>query len=241
MIDREEWSIIRLLITLRTMSLSASVYRRTMSKSGSLNGLHRHKRILIFWSPGSQETKSTTSSQDHPRTQHTTGPTMLQELSSEYCLDLPSSGSFQSKTSMLDAGLHTPTWCSSYLKELVVVSDISVQLWCTITGSTRELWWTTQISGGGTCAEFCQETHQFQMPTESGELDRLQSSISTTRCAIDTEWEDLDTCHGTVPWTNQLCHSSTIRDPMSSTVPSRETVTLPHNSSEQALALKAID
>lgn len=223
------------------MSSFVSVYLLTMLRNGSLSGLHRRRKILIFFTHGSQEAKSTKLLLDLPKIPHTTGPTMHPELSWEFCSDSPSSESFQSKTSTLDAGSLMHTWCSSYQRVLVVVLDTSVQLWCTIIDSTRELWWTIQTSGGGTCAESCQETHQFQMPTESGEQDRLQSSISTTRYATDTEWEDQDTCHGMVPWTSQSCHSSTTRDPMSSTVLSRETPTLPHNSSEQAMAQKAKD
>lgn len=64
------------------------------------------------------------------------------------------------------------------------------------------------------------------MPITSGELDKLQFSINTIKLATDTELESQDTFLGMVLKINQSCHTSSIKDPMSPTVPSRETATL---------------
>jgi hypothetical protein len=55
---------------------------------------------------------------------------------------------------------------------------------------------TTQTCSTGLYAEFFQETLLSQMHTESGELDRPQSSISITRLRTDTDRESQDTCSG---------------------------------------------
>ena len=162
-----------------------------------------------------------------------TGLTMRLVLNLDAYWDLLSSESFQSRISTLDAGSHMLISLSSFPEDLVEVSDTRSQSSSTTRDSRRELCWTTQISTGGTCAEFCQETHQFQMPTESGWQDNNQCIINTTRSSTDTEWEDQDTSIGTDHRASQSCHTSSIRVRMSSTEPSRRTATPLQRSSEE--------
>ena len=63
------------------------------------------------------------------------------------------------------------------------------------------------------------------MLTTSGESDKLQFSINTIKLVTDTEQESQDMFLGMVLKINQLCHTSSIKDPMLLTVPSRETAT----------------
>jgi len=240
MIDKEDSWITKLQITLRTTNSSVLVCLLTRSKSGFHHGHLKQRRNLISSPHGSQETKSTKSSWDQLKSPTGTGLTMQAELNSDAFLVLQWLESFQLRISTSDAGFHTHTWCSSYQRDSEEVLDTRDQSCSTIIDSTRGLYWISQIFTGGMCAEFFQRTHQFQMPTESGELDRLQSSINTIRSVIDTEWESLDIFHGMDLCPSQLCHISSIRDPMSSTVPSRETPTLPQHLSDTWPLIKLI-
>ena len=71
------------------------------------------------------------------------------------------------------------------------------------------------------------------MLTTSGESDKLQFSINTIKLVTDIEQESQDMFLGMVLKINQLCHILWTLEPMSSTVPSRETATLLHNLNEQ--------
>ena len=227
----DSWTI-RLPTTLKTMSWSASVYRPTRLTNGCPSGLPRQRKNLIFWPHGSQETRPMMLLPDQLKIQLTTGPTMPLELRSDAYWVLQWLESYLLRTSMWDAGSPTHTWYSSCLVELVEVWDSKDQL-CSITiDSMSVLFSTIQTSSGGTYAVFCQEIHQFQMLTESGELDRLQSSTSTIVLATGTEWDSQDIFHGMAPWINQSCHTSLIRARMSSMVLSREILTRLHSSSE---------
>jgi len=240
MIEWEEWLTIRPLSTLRTTTWFVSVSPSTPWRSGFQAGPTRPRRISIFSHPGSQKARLKTSLSDQSPSPTGTGPTTPPEVNLESSLDWLLSESSQLRTSTSDAGCLTSTWCSSFLRDSEEVSDTKDQLSCTTISSTLELWWTIQISSGGTLPEFSQRTHQFQMPTESGELDKLQYSINTTRPVIDTELESQDMFHGTVLKINQSCHILSMLVQMLSTVPSRETATpLPH-SSEQELKQKII-
>ena len=227
----DSWTI-RLPTTLKTMSWSVSVYRPTRLTNGYPSGLQRQRKNLTFWPHGSQETRPMMLLLDQLKTQLITGPTMPLELRSDAYWVLQWLESYLLRTFTWDAGLPTHTWYSSCLVELVEVWDSKDQL-CSITiGSMSALFSTIQTSSGGMCAAFCQEIHQFQMLTESGELDRLQSSTNTIVLATGTEWECQDMFHGMDPWTNQSCHTSSIRARMSLMVLSRETLTRLHSLSE---------
>ena len=232
MIDREDSWTIKLQITLRTMNLFALVYLLTRLKNGFHHGHLKQRRNLISSLHGSQETKSTKFSLDQLRNLTGIGLTTPVELNSDAPLVLLLSEKCLLRISTSDAGSHTHTWCSSSQRDSEEVLDIKDQLSSTIIDSMRELCWTSQTFTGGMCAEFFQGTHQFQMLIESGEPDRLQSSINTIRSVTDIEWESPDIFHGMDLCLSQLCHISSIRDPMSSTVPSRETLTLPQHLSD---------
>lgn len=130
------------------------------------------------------------------------------------------------------------TWFSSCREELEEVWEVKDQLSSTTIDSTRELFTTTQISSGGMSAEYCLATHQFQMLTVSGELDRLQSSTNTTEPATDTGWEFQDMFLGMDLRVSQSCHISLTRAQTSSTVLSRETATPRHSSSEEMVSTR---
>ena len=234
MIDKEEWSIIKWLITFKIMIWFALVYHHMKLKSGFHPGLQKLNMILMFWHLGSkiQKIMLIKLSGDQQRNQTGIGQIMLPELKLDAFWVWLLLESFQSKTFTLDAGSPMPIWCSLSLKVLEEVWDIKDQLCFTIINSTWELLWTIQISSGGIFPEFSQRTHLCQMLTESGEQDNSQSSISITRLAIDTEWESQDTCLGTDPWTSQLCLTLWMLVPMSSMEHSRETATQSLDSSE---------
>ena len=240
MIDKEDSWTIKLQITLRTTNSSVLVYLLTRSKSGSHHGHLRQRRNLISFPHGSQETKSTRSSWDQLKSPTGIGLTMQAELNSDAFSVLPSLENCLLRISTSDAGFHTHTWCSSYQRDLEEVLDTRDQSCSTIIDSTRGLFWISQTFTGGMCAEFFQGTLQFQMPIENGEPDRLQSSINTTRSVTDIEWESPDILHGMDLCLSQLCHILSIRDPMSSTVPSRETPTLPQHLSDTWPLIKLI-
>lgn len=227
----DSWTI-RLPTTSKTTSWFASVCRPTKLTSGCPSGLQRPRRNSTFWSHGSHARRSTRLSRDQLRRQTITGPTMPLELSSDASWVSPSLESCQLRTSTWDAGSPMHTWSSSCRVELAEVWDIRDQLFSTIIDSMRELCLTIQTCSGGTWPVCCHATHQSQTLTESGELDRRQSSTSTTVLATGTEWECRDTLHGMVPWTSQSCLTLSTRAQTSSTVPSRETPTLRHSSSE---------
>ena len=233
MIEWEEWLTIKLLSTLRTTTWFVSVSPSTPWRNGFQHGPKRPRRISIFSHPGSQRARLKTSLWDQSPSPTGTGPIMPPEANLESSLVWLLSESSQSRTSTSDAGYLTSTLCSSSLRDSEEVWDIKDQLWCTTISSMLELWWTIQISSGGTLLEFSQRTHQFQMLIESGELDKLQSSINTTRPVTDTELESQDMFHGTALKINQSCHILWMLVQMLSTVPSRETATpLPHSSED---------
>ena len=124
------------------------------------------------------------------------------------------------------------TWFSSCLEVLAEVWDTRDQSSSTTIDFTSVLSSTTQTCSGGIFVAYYLATHQFQMRTESGVLDKLQCSISTIVLYTDTEWESQDTFLGMDRCRSQWCHTLWIREQMSSTVPSRETLTLRLRSSE---------
>ena len=234
MIDREEWSTINRPTTSKTTTWSVSVCLLTRSRSGFHPGLQRLKRKSTSLPPGSQEANTTRSSLVQPRSLTGIGPTTPPELRSDASSLLPWSEKCQSRVSTLDLSLHTSTSLLSYPEELEEVSDSKDPSWCTIISSIRDHFSTTQTCSGGILEEFCQRTHQCQTPIQSGDIDRLQSIISITRRAIDTEWESQDTSNGMAHRTSQLCHSFTTLEPMSLTVPSRETAVQPLSSDDSS-------
>ena len=230
MIDREEWSTTRFLTTFRTTIWSVSVYLPMMSKNGSQAGPQRLREKLLLSLHGSHKVNvSMMLLSDQYPNPTITGPVTPPELTldaSSVWLWLESS---QLRTSMLDVSLHTSictTTCSDHLLE---VSSRKNHSWCGVNTGDWEPCSTTQTSGGGTLPESSQKIHQFQMLISSGEWDRLQSSINTTRPVTDTEWESQDTCLGMDPWTSQSCLSSSTREQMLSTEPSRWTPIPLHN------------
>ena len=80
MIDKEEWSTIKLLIMYKTTILFVSVCLHMRLKSGSQSGLHRQRKNLIFLHHGSQEAKQMKCLLDLLKNQISTGQIMPQEL-----------------------------------------------------------------------------------------------------------------------------------------------------------------
>ena len=230
----DSWTI-RWRTMLKTMSWSVSVCLHTRLTNGISIGLQRLRKNSIFWPHGSQETKLMRSLRDQLRHLTTTGPTMPLELRLDASWVSLSLESCQSKTSTWDAGSHTLIWSTSCPVVLAEVWDTRDQS-CSITiGSMNALSSTTQTSGGGMLPAFCRVTHLFQMLTVSGAPGRLQSSTSTIVLATGTDSDSQDIFLGMVPWVSQSCHTSSIRAQTSSTVPSRETLTLRHSSSESVV------
>lgn len=79
---------------------------------------------------------------------------------------------------------------------VVVFSTLDPSL-CITTPSTPRLLLTIQILSTGHVPESYPRTHLFQMLTENGEPDRLQSIINTIEQLIDTDTESLDMFLGT--------------------------------------------
>ena len=232
MIDKEEWLTTKLLNTFKIMTLFVSVSLSITWKNGFLLGPRRPKKISIFFNLGSQRAKLRKSLLDQCLNQTGTGLTTPLEDKLDASLVWPWLENSQLRISILDAGWPTSTWSSLYRRDSEEVWDTKGQLSSTTISSTQELCWTTQISSGGTSAEFFQRTLQCQIPTESGEPDNNQYSINTTRPVTDTELESQDTFLGMDLRTNQLCHILWMLVPMSTTVPSRETATQQPLSSE---------
>ena len=234
MIDQEEWSTIRSLSMLRTTILSASVCPPTKLRSGCQHGLQRPKRTLRSLNLGSQIQDTTKFLLDLAPSLIGTSPTTIPELSSELVLHTFWSENCQSRTSTLDVVSSTSTCSASCKMEPEEEWPQLDQFSSTTTNGSTELFWTTQTSSGWTCQESCQRVHQFQMPIESGDIDRTQCSISTIELATDIDTESLVTFHGMDLWTSQLCHTSTTQALTLSTEPSRETSLLPHNADDRS-------
>ena len=80
MIDKEEWSIIKLLTTFKTMIWYASVFQVTKLKNGFQLGLQKHSMISISLLLGSQDLNTMKLSSDHPPNPIGTGLVMLLEV-----------------------------------------------------------------------------------------------------------------------------------------------------------------